>query len=57
MIEEMINVAAGEKLSFSQEEITFSGHAIECRINAEIAEENFRPTPENYEMKSRSAGD
>ncbi|NMB40702.1 MAG: acetyl-CoA carboxylase biotin carboxylase subunit [Firmicutes bacterium] len=45
LIEEMINVAAGEKLSFSQEEITFSGHAIECRINAEIAEENFRPTP------------
>ncbi len=45
LVEEMINVASGEKLSFTQDEIFFRGHAIECRINAEVAEENFRPTP------------
>ena len=45
LVEEMINVASGKKLSFTQEEISFRGHAIECRINAEVAEENFRPTP------------
>lgn len=45
LVEEMINVASGKKLSITQEEISFRGHAIECRINAEVAEENFRPTP------------
>lgn len=45
IIQEQINVANGEKLAFSQEDIKFSGHAIECRINAEMTEENFRPTP------------
>ena len=41
----MIDVAGGEKLSFNQEDIPFIGHCMECRINAELAEENFRPTP------------
>ena len=35
LVEEQIRIAAGEKLSFSQEDVTFNGHAIECRINAE----------------------
>lgn len=45
LIKEMISVAAGEKLSFSQKNVKFRGHAIECRINAEDFEKNFRPSP------------
>ena len=45
LIEEQINVANGELLRFSQSDIIFRGHAIECRINAEVPEEGFRPTP------------
>jgi acetyl-CoA carboxylase biotin carboxylase subunit len=35
IVKEQIHVAAGEPLSFAQKDVTFSGHAIECRINAE----------------------
>lgn len=45
LIKEQIRVAAGEKLSFTQEDVTLSGHAIECRINAENPEKNFVPSP------------
>ncbi|WP_338448819.1 acetyl-CoA carboxylase biotin carboxylase subunit [Niallia oryzisoli] len=45
LIQEQINVANGEKLRFTQDDIRFSGHAIECRINAEAPEEGFRPSP------------
>jgi len=45
LIMEQIQVAMGEKLSFTQEDILFRGHAIECRINAEIPEKNFMPSP------------
>ena len=45
IVEEQINVANGGKLPFAQGDIRFDGHAIECRINAEKPEENFRPTP------------
>ena len=41
---EQIRIAAGEKLSVRQEDVTFKGHAIECRINAEHPE-TFFPTP------------
>jgi len=44
LVQEQIKIAAGGKLSFSQEDVTFSGHAIECRINAEHPE-TFMPTP------------
>lgn len=40
---EQIRIAAGEKLSFSQEDITWKGHAIECRINAEDPFNDFLP--------------
>lgn len=45
LIIEQIRVAMGEALSFSQEDIELRGHAIECRINAEIPEKNFMPCP------------
>lgn len=44
LVKEQIQIAAGEKLSFTQKEVTFTGHAIECRINAEHPE-TFMPTP------------
>jgi acetyl-CoA carboxylase, biotin carboxylase subunit len=44
LVLEQIRVAAGGSLSVTQEEITFSGHAIECRINAENPR-TFRPSP------------
>ena len=45
LIKEQIRVAAGCKLSFSQKEVSFKGHAIECRINAENPYFNFAPSP------------
>jgi acetyl-CoA carboxylase, biotin carboxylase subunit len=44
LVKEQIKVAAGLPLSFRQEDITFTGHAIECRINAEH-HETFIPSP------------
>jgi acetyl-CoA carboxylase biotin carboxylase subunit len=43
LVKWQIRVAAGLELTFGQEDVQFSGHAIECRINAEKPEENFRP--------------
>lgn len=45
LVMEQIRVSAGEKLSYRQEDIPFLGHSIECRINAEIPEKNFMPSP------------
>ena len=45
LIREMIRVAAGEPLSFGQEDIEMRGHAIEFRINAEDPDHNFKPSP------------
>ncbi|MEO0808167.1 MAG: acetyl-CoA carboxylase biotin carboxylase subunit, partial [Cyanobacteria bacterium J06643_4] len=45
LIAEQIRVAQGDPLSFSQSDIQLRGHAIECRINAEDPEYNFRPNP------------
>jgi acetyl-CoA/propionyl-CoA carboxylase, biotin carboxylase, biotin carboxyl carrier protein len=45
IVREQIRIAAGEPLSFSQEEVELRGHAIECRINAEDASKNFAPAP------------
>lgn len=44
LVKEQIRIAAGEKLSFSQEEVKISGHAIECRIYAEDPLNNFYPS-------------
>jgi len=45
IVQEQIRVAAGELLRYSQRDIVFRGHAIECRINAEDPEYDFRPCP------------
>lgn len=45
LIKEQIRVAAGELLSVSQKDVTITGHAIECRINAENPSKNFMPCP------------
>ena len=45
LVREQLSIAAGEPLSVSQDDIRLTGHAIECRINAEAALENFRPSP------------
>lgn len=45
LVKTQIRVACGEELGFSQDDIKLRGHAIECRINAECPEKNFRPCP------------
>lgn len=45
IVKEQIRIAAGEKLSVSQDDIEIKGHAIECRINAENPKFNFAPSP------------
>ena len=45
IVAEGIRIAAGEPLSFAQEDVELRGHAIECRINAEDASKNFAPAP------------
>ena len=49
LIQQQIRVAAGEPLSFSQEDIQCRGASIECRINAEDPERNFAPCPGTIE--------
>ena len=45
IVKEQLRIAAGEKLSMTQEDVTITGHAIECRINAEDPNKGFRPSP------------
>lgn len=45
IVSEQIRIAAGLPLAYKQEDIRWQGHAIECRINAEDPENNFRPSP------------
>ncbi|ASS98901.1 MULTISPECIES: acetyl-CoA carboxylase biotin carboxylase subunit [Geobacillus] len=50
LVKEQIRIAAGEKLSITQEDVTFNGFAIECRINAENPAKNFMPSPGKIAM-------
>ena len=45
LVQEQLRIAAGNALSLTQADIDMTGHAIECRINAELAEADFRPSP------------
>ena len=55
IVKEQIRVAAGERLSFKQSEVTFTGHAIECRINAEDPV-RFTPSPGTIDVFSLPGG-
>ena len=55
LVEEQIKIASGQPISFTQEEVRFSGHAIECRINAEHPE-TFMPTPGKVEFYHPAGG-
>ncbi len=57
LVQEMIRIAGGEKLSVSQDQISISGHAIECRINAENPAQNFLPAPGTIETLSVPEGE
>ncbi|MFE3170679.1 acetyl/propionyl/methylcrotonyl-CoA carboxylase subunit alpha [Amycolatopsis sp. NPDC059090] len=57
LVAEQIRVAAGEPLGFGQSEVRVTGHAIECRINAESAAKGFRPGPGRIERFAAPAGD
>lgn len=50
LIKEQIKIASGEKLSLTQEEVTFNGWSIECRINAENPAKNFMPSAGKINM-------
>ena len=54
-IKEQIRVAAGERLSVRQSEVTFNGHAIECRVNAEDPV-TFVPSPGKIDVFSMGGG-
>jgi acetyl-CoA/propionyl-CoA carboxylase biotin carboxyl carrier protein len=56
IVKEGIRVAAGEKLSISQDDLELRGHAIECRINAEDASKNFAPAPGRITSYNEPAG-
>ncbi len=55
LVEEQIKIASGQPLSFAQEDVRFSGHAIECRINAEHPE-TFMPTPGKVDFYHPAGG-
>jgi acetyl-CoA carboxylase biotin carboxylase subunit len=56
LVKEQIRVAKGEKLSFSQQDITINGHAIEIRVYAENARENFLPDIGNLQVYREPQG-
>ena len=49
LIKLQLLIASGEKIPFKQDDVKFRGHAIECRINAEDAENDFKPSPGKVE--------
>ena len=50
IVKQQISIALGEKLTISQGDVQFRGHAMECRINAEDPFDDFRPSPGRIEM-------
>jgi len=55
LVAEQIKIAAGNKLAFTQQDVSFTGHAIECRINAEHPE-TFMPTPGKVDFYHPAGG-
>jgi acetyl-CoA carboxylase biotin carboxylase subunit len=50
LVKEQIQIAEGKAVSFHQEEVRQTGHAVECRVNAESSEDQFRPCPGRIEQ-------
>ncbi len=57
IVREQLRIAAGEPLSFAQGDVTITGHAIECRINAESVADGFLPAPGTITAWRPPAGD
>ncbi len=57
LVQEQLRIAGGARLAVAQENIAISGHAIECRINAEAAERGFAPSPGRIEAWHAPAGE
>jgi acetyl-CoA carboxylase biotin carboxylase subunit len=56
LVREQVRIASGEPLSFAASDLRQSGHSIECRIYAEVAEENYRPDTGTIEVYEPPAG-
>jgi acetyl-CoA carboxylase biotin carboxylase subunit len=56
LVKEQIQIAAGQPLGFHQEAVKLTGHAVECRINAETPEDQFRPCPGRIEQWVQPVG-
>jgi acetyl-CoA/propionyl-CoA carboxylase biotin carboxyl carrier protein len=56
LVREQVLIAAGESLSFAQENVVLRGHAIECRINAEDVARGFLPAPGRIETYREPGG-
>ena len=56
LVKQQVLIAMGEPLKLSQNDLTFKGHAIECRINAEDPFDDFRPCPGRIEMYYQPGG-
>ena len=50
LIQQQLLIASGERLAFTQEDLRFNGHAIQCRINAEDPDKDFQPSPGRIEQ-------
>jgi acetyl-CoA carboxylase biotin carboxylase subunit len=57
IVQEQIRIAANERLSLTQDQVSFAGHALEMRINAEDPEEDFRPDPGEVKVFQAPEGD
>jgi len=56
LVREQVLVASGERLAYAQADLRQTGHAIECRIYAEVPEENFRPDTGTIEVFEPASG-
>ena len=56
LVKEQIRIASGEKITYKQEDIKFTGCAIECRINAEDPDKDFMPSPGKINMLDLPGG-
>ncbi len=56
LVKQQIRIAAGEPLPFRQEDVVVRGHSIECRINSEDPDHDFRPSPGRITALARPGG-